>query len=61
MRTKNLSQVPESRGMLLRDIRSGAQLKNVPWPKEKKVGEVEVTNVQTELQRMVLKRRKQEV
>jgi len=47
--------------MLLREIRSGTQLKNVPWPKEKKVGEVEVTNHQTELQRMVLMRRKKEV
>ncbi|XP_065890000.1 uncharacterized protein [Dysidea avara] len=54
-------EVPDSRGNLLREIRSGTQLKNVPWPKQKEVGEVEVTNIQTELQRMVLKRRKQEV
>jgi len=47
--------------MLLQEIRSGTQLKNVPWPKEKKAGEVEVTDHQTELQRMVLMRRKKEV
>lgn len=51
----------QERGKLLSDIRLGAQLKHVPWPTEKKAGEVEVTNVESELRHMVQKRRRKEV
>lgn len=53
-------QDPE-RGRLLCDIRLGAQLKHVPWPQEKKAGEVEVTNVESELRHMIQRRRRKEV
>lgn len=53
-------QDPE-RGRLLSDIRLGVQLKHVPWPQEKKAGEVEVTNVESELRHMIQRRRRKEV
>ena len=51
----------EERGKLLSDIRSGARLKHVPWPQEKKAGEVEITNVESELRNIVQRRRRKEV
>lgn len=56
-----ISPQDEERGRLLSDIRLGAQLKHVPWPKERKAGEYDVNNVESELRHMIQKRRKKEV